>query len=135
MQSQGPDKENNSEEIYQHMIEEVFDVPEVEKVSWRNAARPAMLVAVGNQGVAVEFFLDAGGKAEAIGAVQEDEVRFAVEPSVLGVEELLRTEDDVLEDGVCSGLGDVVRDAFQLQVLDGTGRNANLGDDPALPCE
>ena len=31
MQSQGPDKENNSEEIYQHMIEEVFDVPEVEK--------------------------------------------------------------------------------------------------------
>ena len=31
MQSQGPDKENNSEEIYQYMIEEVFDVPEVEK--------------------------------------------------------------------------------------------------------
>ena len=31
MQSQGPDKENNSEEIYQHMIEEVFDVSEVEK--------------------------------------------------------------------------------------------------------
>ena len=31
MQSQGSDKENNSEEIYQHMIEEVFDVPEVEK--------------------------------------------------------------------------------------------------------
>ena len=31
MQSQGPDKGNNSEEIYQHMIEEVFDVPEVEK--------------------------------------------------------------------------------------------------------
>ena len=31
MQSQGPDKENSSEEIYQHMIEEVFDVPEVEK--------------------------------------------------------------------------------------------------------
>ena len=31
MQSQGPDKEKNSEEIYQHMIEEVFDVPEVEK--------------------------------------------------------------------------------------------------------
>ena len=31
MHSQGPDKENNSEEIYQHMIEEVFDVPEVEK--------------------------------------------------------------------------------------------------------
>ena len=31
MQSQGPDKENNSEEIYQHMIEEVFDVLEVEK--------------------------------------------------------------------------------------------------------
>ena len=31
MQSRGPDKENNSEEIYQHMIEEVFDVPEVEK--------------------------------------------------------------------------------------------------------
>ena len=31
MKSQGPDKENNSEEIYQHMIEEVFDVPEVEK--------------------------------------------------------------------------------------------------------
>jgi len=30
MQSQGPDKENNSEEIYQHMIEEVFDVSEVE---------------------------------------------------------------------------------------------------------
>ena len=30
MQSQGPDKENNSEEIYQHMIEEVFNVPEVE---------------------------------------------------------------------------------------------------------
>jgi len=32
MQSQGPDKENNSEEIYQHMIEEVFDIPEIEKV-------------------------------------------------------------------------------------------------------
>ena len=31
MQSQGPNKKNNSEEIYQHMIEEVFDVPEVEK--------------------------------------------------------------------------------------------------------
>ena len=31
MQSQGPDKENNSEQIYQHMIEEVFDVPEAEK--------------------------------------------------------------------------------------------------------
>ena len=31
MQSQVPDKKNNSEEIYQHMIEEVFDVPEVEK--------------------------------------------------------------------------------------------------------
>ena len=31
MQSQSPDKENNSEEIYQHMVEEVFDVPEVEK--------------------------------------------------------------------------------------------------------
>ena len=31
MQSQGPNKENYSEEIYQHMIEEVFDVPEVEK--------------------------------------------------------------------------------------------------------
>ena len=31
MELQGPDKENNSEEIYQHMIEEVFDVPEVEK--------------------------------------------------------------------------------------------------------
>ena len=31
MQSQGSDKENNSEEIYQHMIEEVFDVSEVEK--------------------------------------------------------------------------------------------------------
>ena len=30
MQSQGSDKENNSEEIYQHMIEEVFDVPKVE---------------------------------------------------------------------------------------------------------
>ena len=33
MQSQGQEKENNSEEIYQHMIEEVFDVPEVEKAS------------------------------------------------------------------------------------------------------
>ena len=33
MQSQGQVKENNSEEIYQHMIEEVFDVPEVEKAS------------------------------------------------------------------------------------------------------
>ena len=33
MQSQGPDKENNSEQIYQHMIEEVFDVPEIEKAS------------------------------------------------------------------------------------------------------
>ena len=31
MQSQSPVKEKNSEEIYQHMIEEVFDVPEVEK--------------------------------------------------------------------------------------------------------
>ena len=31
MQSQISDKENYSEEIYQHMIEEVFDVPEVEK--------------------------------------------------------------------------------------------------------
>ena len=31
MQSQGPDKENYSEEIYQRMIEEIFDVPEVEK--------------------------------------------------------------------------------------------------------
>ena len=36
MQSQGPDKENNSEEIYQHMIEEVFDVPEVEKTHATN---------------------------------------------------------------------------------------------------
>ena len=33
MQSQVPDKENNSEEIYQHMIEEIFDVPEGEKSS------------------------------------------------------------------------------------------------------
>jgi len=32
MQSQGPNKENYSEEIYQRMIEEIFDVPEVEKV-------------------------------------------------------------------------------------------------------
>ena len=31
MQSQGPDKENYSEEIYQRMIEEIFDVPDVEK--------------------------------------------------------------------------------------------------------
>jgi len=31
MQSQGPDKENSSEEIYQHMIEEVFNFPKVEK--------------------------------------------------------------------------------------------------------
>ena len=31
MQSQGPDKENYSEEIYQHMIEEVFNFPEYEK--------------------------------------------------------------------------------------------------------
>ena len=31
MQSQRPDKENSSEEIYQHMIEEVFNFPEVEK--------------------------------------------------------------------------------------------------------
>ena len=31
MQSLGPDKENNSEEIYQRMIEEVFEVSEVEK--------------------------------------------------------------------------------------------------------
>ena len=31
MQSQGPDRENYSEEIYQRMIEEIFDVPEVEK--------------------------------------------------------------------------------------------------------
>ena len=31
MQSQDPDNENYSEEIYQHMIEEVFDVSEVEK--------------------------------------------------------------------------------------------------------
>ncbi len=31
MQSQIPDKENYSEEIYQRMIEEIFDVPEVEK--------------------------------------------------------------------------------------------------------
>ena len=36
MQSQGSDKENNSEEIYQHMIEEVFDVPEVEKTHATN---------------------------------------------------------------------------------------------------
>ena len=36
MQSQGLDKENNSEEIYQHMIEEVFDVPEVEKTHATN---------------------------------------------------------------------------------------------------
>ena len=36
MQSQGQDKENNSEEIYQHMIEEVFDVPEVEKTHATN---------------------------------------------------------------------------------------------------
>ena len=31
MQSQGPDKENYSEEIYQLMIEEIFDVHEVDK--------------------------------------------------------------------------------------------------------
>ena len=31
MPSQVPENENNSEEIYQHMIEEIFDVPEVEK--------------------------------------------------------------------------------------------------------
>ena len=31
MQSQGPDKENSLEEIYQHMIEEVFNFPEYEK--------------------------------------------------------------------------------------------------------
>ena len=31
MQSQGSDKENYSEEIYQRMIEEIFDVPDVEK--------------------------------------------------------------------------------------------------------
>jgi len=31
MQSQGSDKENYSEEIYQRMIEEIFDVPEAEK--------------------------------------------------------------------------------------------------------
>ena len=31
MQSQGPDKENYSEEIYQRKIEEIFDVPDVEK--------------------------------------------------------------------------------------------------------
>ena len=31
MQSQGSDKENYSEEIYQRMIEEIFDVSEVEK--------------------------------------------------------------------------------------------------------
>ena len=31
MQSQGSDKENYSEEIYQRMIEEIFDSPEVEK--------------------------------------------------------------------------------------------------------
>ena len=31
MQSQGPVKENYSEEIYQRMIEEIFDVPDVEK--------------------------------------------------------------------------------------------------------
>ena len=31
MQSQGPDKENYSEEIYQRMIEEIFDVTEVDK--------------------------------------------------------------------------------------------------------
>ena len=36
MQSQGPNKENNSEEIYQHMIEEVFDVPEVAKTHATN---------------------------------------------------------------------------------------------------
>ena len=36
MQSQGSDKENNSEEIYQHMIEEVFDVHEVEKTHATN---------------------------------------------------------------------------------------------------
>ena len=31
MQSQSPDRENYSEEIYQRMIEEIFDVPDVEK--------------------------------------------------------------------------------------------------------
>ena len=31
MQFQGPDKENYSEEIYQRMIEEIFDLPEFEK--------------------------------------------------------------------------------------------------------
>ena len=36
MQSQGSDKVNNSEEIYQHMIEEVFDVFEVEKTNATN---------------------------------------------------------------------------------------------------
>ena len=43
MQSQGPDKENNSEEIYQHMIEEVFDVPEVEKARATNNAVSKLL--------------------------------------------------------------------------------------------
>ena len=32
MQSQGPEKENSSEEIYQHMIEEVFNFSEFEKI-------------------------------------------------------------------------------------------------------
>ena len=36
MQSQGPDKENYSEEIYQRMIEEIFDVTEVEKTHATN---------------------------------------------------------------------------------------------------
>ena len=31
MQSQIPEKENNSEQIYQYMVEEVFDVPKFEK--------------------------------------------------------------------------------------------------------
>ena len=33
MQSQVPNKEDNSEEIYQHMIEEVFDLPRVKKTN------------------------------------------------------------------------------------------------------
>ena len=36
MQSLDPNKENYSEEIYQHMIEEVFNFPEVEKTRTKN---------------------------------------------------------------------------------------------------